>query len=281
MVSRMPSPEFPPELTVHDYGGPQDAPVLVLLHGLTDSGECWADAAARWAPRYRVLAWDARGHGTSARFTPQQLEAGVGETMVADAIALLESLRDQGFERPVLVGHSMGGGTAGSVAASRPDLVRAVVLEDPALGEDPDETADDRLKAGAERAVDAQGWLDDPDAALARGLADNPHWPPSEYDGWARAKKQTDLAMLATGQARVRRPWQEVAAEIAVPALVVTCDDDYLWDDAKRAELDALGNPHLEVVTVHDADHCIRRSNVEGFHAVVDPWLEQHVSDQT
>ena len=89
MVSRMPSPEFPPELTVHDYGGPQDAPVLVLLHGLTDSGECWADAAARWAPRYRVLAWDARGHGTSARFTPQQLEAGVGETLVADAIAML------------------------------------------------------------------------------------------------------------------------------------------------------------------------------------------------
>jgi len=276
MVSRMPSPEFPPELTVHDHGGPQDATTLLLLHGLTDSGECWADAAARWVPRYRVLAWDARGHGTSPRFTRDQLEIGVGEAMVADAVALLEFLRDQGVERPVLVGHSMGGGTAGSVAATRPDLVRAVVLEDPALGEDPEETEDDRLEAGAERVADAQEWIADPGAALAKGMADNPDWPPSEYPGWARAKTQTDLDMLATGQARVRRTWQEVAAEIAVPTLVVTCDDDYLWDDTKRAELDALGNPNVEVVTVHDADHCIRRSNTEGFHAVVDPWLEQH-----
>jgi pimeloyl-ACP methyl ester carboxylesterase len=272
----MPSPEFPPELTVHDLGGPQDATTLVLLHGLTDSGECWADAATRWATRYRVLAWDARGHGTSARFTAQQLEAGVGETMVADAVALLEALRDQGVERPVLVGHSMGGGTAGSVAATRPDLVRAVVLEDPALGEDPDETVEDRLKAGAERVADAHEWLDARETAMSKGVADNPDWPPSEYAGWARAKTQTDLAMLATGQARVQRVWQEVAAEIAVPALVVTCDDEYLWDDTKRAELEALDNPNLEVVTVRDADHCIRRSNVEGFHAVVDPWLGQH-----
>jgi pimeloyl-ACP methyl ester carboxylesterase len=248
----------------------------VLLHGLTDSGECWADAAARWVPRYRVLAWDARGHGTSARFTPEQLEAGVGETMVADAVALLESLREQGIERPVLVGHSMGGGTAGSVAATRPDLVRAVVLEDPALGEEPGETAEDRLDAGAERVADAREWLDDPDSAMAKGRADNADWPESEYPGWARAKTQTDLDMLATGQARVTRTWQEVASQIAVPSLVVTCDDTYLWDDAKRAELHGLGNPNLEVVTVHDADHCIRRSNVEGFHAVVDPWLEQH-----
>jgi len=276
MVSRMPSPEFPPELTVHDFGGPTEATTLLLMHGLTDSGECWADAAARWTPRYRVLAWDARGHGTSARFTREQLDAGVGETMLSDAVALLESLREQGVERPVLVGHSMGGGTAGAVAATRPDLVRATVLEDPALGEDPEETVDDRLKAGAERVADAQDWLDDAEAAMARGTADNPSWPPAEYPGWARAKTQTDLEMLATGQARVQRTWQEVAAEIAVPTLVVTCDDEYLWDDTKRAELDALGNPHLEVVTVHDADHCIRRSNVEGFHAVVDPWLERH-----
>ncbi len=276
MVSRMPPLEFPPELTVHDFGGPEGATTLLLMHGLTDSGECWTDAAARWVPRYRVLAWDARGHGTSARFTREQLDAGVGETMLADAVAVLEALREQGVERPVLVGHSMGGGTAGSVAATRPDLVRATVLEDPALGEDPEETAEDRLQAGDQRVTDAQQWHDDPDGALAKGMADNDGWPSSEYAGWARAKTQTDLAMLATGQARVRRAWQEVAAEIAVPSLVLTCEDEYLWDDTKRAELDALGNPHLHVVKVDGADHCIRRSRSEAFHALVDPWLEQH-----
>ena len=276
MVSRMPPLEFPPELTVHDFGGPEGATTLLLMHGLTDSGECWTDAAARWVPRYRVLAWDARGHGTSARFTREQLDAGVGETMLADAVVLLEALREQGVERPVLVGHSMGGGTAGSVAATRPDLVRATVLEDPALGEDPTETMDDRLLVGDQRVTDAQEWHDDPEGALAKGMADNEGWPPSEYAGWARAKTRTDLAMLATGQARVRRTWQEVASEIAVPSLVLTCDDPLLWDDAKRDELRGLGNPNLQVEKVDGADHCIRRSRPDVFHRLVDPWLEQH-----
>ncbi len=276
MVSRMPQLEFPPDLTVHDHGGPEGATALVLLHGLTDSGECWPDAAARWAPRYRVLAWDARGHGTSARFTREQLDAGVGETMLADAVALLESLAAQGIGRPILVGHSMGGGTAGAVAATRADLVRATVLEDPALGEDPTETMDDRLRAGDQRVTDAQEWHDDPEGARAKGLADNEGWPPSEYAGWARSKTHTDLAMLATGQARLQRTWLEVATDIAVPSLVLTCDDPMLWDDEGREQLRALGNPHLQVELVEGAGHCIRRSKPEAFHALVDPWLEQH-----
>ena len=277
MVSRMPQLEFPPDLTIHDYGGPEGATALVLLHGLSDSGECWPDAVERWTPRYRVLAWDARGHGTSARFTREQLDAGVGETMLADAVALLESLAAQGIERPILVGHSMGGGTAGAVAATHPDLVRATVLEDPALGEDPTETMDHRLRAGDQRVTDAQEWHDDPEGALAKGLADNEGWPPSEYAGWARSKTQTDLAMLATGQARVRRTWLEVAADIAVPSLLLTCDDPMLWDDERRSQLQALGNPNLQVELVEGAGHCIRRSKPEAFHALVDPWLAQHV----
>jgi pimeloyl-ACP methyl ester carboxylesterase len=67
-----------------------------------------------------------------------------------------------------------------------------------------------------------------------------------------------------------------VAAHIAVPSLVLTCDDPLLWDDAKREELRSIGNSHLEVVRVEGAGHCIRRSKPEAFHRIVDPWLEQH-----
>jgi pimeloyl-ACP methyl ester carboxylesterase len=272
----MPQPYSTPDVTVHDWGGPPDAPALVLLHGLTDSGECWADATHRWTARYRVLSWDARGHGSSPRFTPEQLERGVGETMAEDAVALLEALAGQGVSRPLLVGHSMGGGTAAVVAGIRPDLVRAVVLEDPALGSDPAETEGDRLRAGAERVTDAQLWEDDPAAAEAKGRAENPDWPETEYAAWARAKRQTDTTMLATGQARVMRTWLEVAAEIAVPALLLTCDDPLLWDDEGRAALVGIGNPHLRVERVAGADHCIRRSRPEPFHELVDPFLAEH-----
>ena len=276
MVSRMPHPDFPADLTVHDWGGPQGATALLLLHGLTVSGECWADAVTRWTPSYRVLSWDARGHGTSARFTPGQLDDGVGETMLADAIAVLESLDGKGLGRPLLVGHSMGGGTAGAVAASRPDLIRGAVLEDPALGEDPSESLADRLRAGDERVDDAQLWHDDPQRALDMGMADNEGWPPDEYPGWARSKTQTDLSMLATGQARVRLSWLDVAAEIAVPSLMLTCEDPLLWDEESLARLRSLGNPQLRIERVPGAGHCIRRSQPEAFHALVDPWLAEH-----
>lgn len=284
MVSRMPSTDsradltvdLAVDLTVHDWGGQQGAPALLLMHGLTDSGECWPDAVARWSPHYRVLSWDARGHGTSARFTREQMEHGVAETMVDDAVMVLEVLAAAGLRRPILVGHSMGGGTAGVVAGRRPDLVRAAVLEDPALGSDPGEVVDDRLRAGAQRVRDAEHWRDDPTAAEAKGRGENPGWPEGEYAGWARSKRQTDLAMLATGQARVARTWLDVASEIAVPALLLTCDDPLLWDDEGRAALVGLGNRHLRVERVAGAGHCIRRSRAAAFHALVDPFLREH-----
>jgi pimeloyl-ACP methyl ester carboxylesterase len=170
----------------------------------------------------------------------------------------------------------MGGGTAGAVAATRPDLIRGVVLEDPALGEDPSETLADRLRAGDERVDDAQLWHDDPEKALAMGLADNEGWPPGEYPGWARSKTQTDLSMLATGQARVQRSWLDVAAEIAAPALMLACDDPLLWDEESLARLRGVGNPRLRIERVPGAGHCIRRSQPEAFHALVDPWLAEH-----
>ena len=268
----------PGGIHLYDHGGPDGAVALLLMHGLTDSGECWGDAVPRWVDRYRVLSWDARGHGRSARFTTDQLEAGVGETMLADAIAVLEHLRENGIDRPLLVGHSMGGGTAGAVAATRPDLVRGTVLEDPALGQDPDETEADRLSAGRDRVADARLWLEQPEAALAKGRRENPDWPEAEYAGWLASKTQTDLAMLATGQARLRRTWLDVARDIACPTLLLTGDDDMLWGDAERDQVAALGNPQVRLERIAGAGHCIRRTRPEQFHALVDPWLAGHAS---
>ena len=50
--------------------GLDDAPALVLLHGITSSALSQADAIGHWAARgYRVVAVDARGHGISPRWT--------------------------------------------------------------------------------------------------------------------------------------------------------------------------------------------------------------------
>ena len=219
MVSRMPSAQRSEELppreeppTVHRFGRSDgEAPTLVLLHGLTDSGRCWPDAVRRWSGDYRVVTWDARGHGESDRFTPDELRHGVGEIHLADLVAVLEQLAQEGITRPVLVGHSMGGGTAAALAGTRPELVRAVVLEDPALGagrySDADEAEGARRRVAEARETNAH-----PHHAMKQGKRDHPKWPKAEFKPWLEAKQQTDLEMLGQPSITVRTPWEEVTA---------------------------------------------------------------------
>ena len=122
--------------------GPDGAPTLVLLHGITGSAVSLAEAIDHWVERgYRVVAVDARGHGLSPRWTQARLER-AGEVLVEDLIAVLEDLETASRGRaalglptppaPVVIGHSMGAATAMVAVGRRPDLVTGVVLEDPA-----------------------------------------------------------------------------------------------------------------------------------------------------
>ena len=119
------------DLTLHTYGrDPADAPVVVLLHGFSDSGPSWADAIERFADRFHVVAVDARGHGESPWFTKDQL-ADPYEVMCADAVQVLADLHAQTGRPSLLLGHSMGASVAGNATARAPEFVAASVLEDP------------------------------------------------------------------------------------------------------------------------------------------------------
>ena len=285
MVSRMPTDqrregpalsEDPP--TLHWFGrGDADAPTLLLLHGLSESGRCWPDAVDRWAADYRIVTWDARGHGESERFTPSELETGIGETHLADLVAVLEQLADEGVTTPVLVGHSTGGGTAAALAGLRPELVRAVVLEDPALGSGryPER---DEAEAGRRRVVEARETNAHPNHAMKQGKRDHPTWPKREFKPWLEAKQQTDLEMLGRSGVTVRTPWQEVTAQIAVPALLLTGTAGAIWTGDLMTGLRQVTNPHLEIEAIRGAGHCVRRDRSDDFHAVVDPWLAKQLA---
>src|SRR5258707_15779422 len=76
-----------------------DKPSLLLLHGLTASGSCWAPVARELRDRYDVIMPDARGHGQSS--VP---EHGYRyDDHAADVVALVEALA---LSSPILLGHS-------------------------------------------------------------------------------------------------------------------------------------------------------------------------------
>jgi pimeloyl-ACP methyl ester carboxylesterase len=117
------------ELTLYyEDDGDADAPPVLVLHGITQSTATWEWLVPHLADEHRVVRLDFRGHGLSGR-TPN---AYVFQGYVSDATAICEQV----LGRPaVLIGHSLGGGTAAGLAQTRPDLVRGVVLEDPAIME--------------------------------------------------------------------------------------------------------------------------------------------------
>ncbi|KAF0846394.1 alpha/beta hydrolase [Nocardia caishijiensis] len=115
-------------LQVHRFG-PADGPVVLALHGLTGHGNRWETLATRHLPQARVIAPDLRGHGRSTSLPPWDLE-----TLAADVAALVRAETDGPV---VVVGHSFGGAVGVYLARANRELVRALVLLDPAIGLDP------------------------------------------------------------------------------------------------------------------------------------------------
>ena len=123
-----------------------DGVPVVLLHGLTATRR-YVVMGSRHLPShgFRVVAYDARGHGESA---PAPRPEAYGYDLLAEDLeAVLDEL---GLERPVLAGASMGAHTIARLAISRPDRVAGAAFITPAYepGRDEGVVGWDRLADG-------------------------------------------------------------------------------------------------------------------------------------
>lgn len=104
-------------------------PTLVMAHGLLGSIEWSRDLGERpdtLARHFRLIRFDARGHGKSG-YTTSQADY-TWEALAADMYALMRYL---GIERAHVGGGSMGGGTALTLALAHPEVVDRLVLVGP------------------------------------------------------------------------------------------------------------------------------------------------------
>ena len=114
-------------LRFHYREWPSDnAPALVLLHGITSQAGAWSDLAQRIRD-HRVIALDQRGHGRSDRAAEYSYER-----LVDDLAAFVDA---RGLRRFALGGHSMGGRAAYLYAAREQSRVKRLIVSD--IGPDP------------------------------------------------------------------------------------------------------------------------------------------------
>jgi 2-succinyl-6-hydroxy-2,4-cyclohexadiene-1-carboxylate synthase len=240
--------------------GPPGRPWLAL-HGFTGGGEDWAPIA-EGAP-VPLLAPDLPGHGGT------QLGRPVSVTDCADALG---RLWDAAVGGPtVVVGYSLGGRTALTLALQRPDLVAGLVLIGASAGlRDEDRPArrqqDERLAAALQESgtqAFLEGWWRHPLIATQANIA-----PPIR-----QAMRSRRLALPPAGLADSLRgmgtgamePLWDPLAAIDCPALLVVGERDPKYR-ALATEL-AEGLAHAAVAVVPGVGHA---AHLEG----LDPFLQ-------
>lgn len=97
------------------------APTVIFTHGYALSLDSWPHQRAEIANVARIVLWDQRGHGRSARGPAGTTIERLGQ----DLGCVLDAVAPDG--PVVLVGHSMGGMTIMALAAERPELFGTVV----------------------------------------------------------------------------------------------------------------------------------------------------------
>lgn len=244
-----------PELNFHQYG-PDTGPEILAIHGMTGHGARWGDLADNHLPQARVLAPDLIGHGRSPWTPPWDIGAQVDG---------LKTLLDKHAHGPVLVvGHSYGCALAVHLAVKHPELVRGLVLLDPAIELDPVDLLEvaeltavhsdytDAEEAKAEKINGA--WADVPQALL--DLEVEQHLETMES---GRVKWRTSTAATVASWGELARPL--VVPPPGTPTVVVQAkrvQPPYVSKELKAAYRAQLGDD-LTLVQL-DCNHMVAQA---------------------
>lgn len=249
------------------YRSGADKPPVVLVHGFTDNALYWTQAALALAEHFEVIAYDARGHGTSDRIGGRFAD----EDRVSDLLGVLNTL---GLEAPGLIGHSMGGATVALFAAQHPARARFLVLEDPAWYEpEATHTPEEIAAFEAQRRSDFQTWREriraqqtgTAEEALKYVQAEHPTWSLANQQLSRDAKQQVDITVFDY-YPKLWSPWRALAPQLPCPTLLVIGERSLggIITPEQAAEAASL-NPRLRWAQIAGAGHSIRYEQFEAY----------------
>jgi uncharacterized protein len=259
---------------------PLHRPVVVVVHGLEgscESGYVVGIADKAWARGFHAVRMNQRNCGGSERLTPTLYNSGLS----GDYRAVLMELVEEGFEQIFFVGYSMGGNLvtkmAGELGAGAPVQLKGVAAVCPALD----------LAACADALERRENFLYQ--RHFVRGLMKRYRWKvdlfPGRYrkDGFGpiRTVREFDDEITApcfgfrdAAEYYESASAKRVIADVRVPLLVITAQDDPFVPYELFGRVKAEKNPGARLVAPEHGGHCGFISRFAGAERF---WAEERV----
>jgi pimeloyl-ACP methyl ester carboxylesterase len=183
-------------LNVEERGGSASSrPALVFLHYFGGSSRAWRPVIECLPKIFRCVAPDLRGFGESEA-PPSGYAAADGADDVAALIGAM------GLEHYILVGHSMGGKIALTLAARQPVGLASLVLlaPSPPTPEPMEDTVRERLLRGHADRAEAEATVHKitarplPVPLFEQAVEDSLRSSPPSWDAWLRHGSREDLS---------------------------------------------------------------------------------------
>ena len=213
---------------------------LVLIHGFTDNSSMWYNQVPVFSERFKVLAYDVRGHGKT-----QTPEGGFSMELFADDLhALLEAL---GIEKACMLGYSMGGRIALQFALAYPEMTTGLIFANSGVMGSDVQPTEEQIAALAERRAQMVKMFETGRIeVIADGMAERSFSPgfrdrdPVVFQKYKDVKLQNDprhyLAIMQAMVDAVTNPPD--LRQLECPALIIAGDRDSFMtlDEAKSME---------------------------------------------
>ena len=244
------------------------APALMFLHGIGGAARAWRDQLDSFASRYRTIAWDMPGYGGSKPLDNTSIEA--------LAQALKDFLAQLGIEKPVLIGHSIGGMIVQQLLKTDPKLPHAVALAQtsPAFGKPDGEWQKNFIEARLGPLARGET-MKDLAPTLVKELAGTDPDPRGMDLARDCMAKVPEATYQATMRALIGFDLRDILKYIKLPTLVLAGSED---TNAPAPMMKKMASyiPHATYVELEGVGHLANLERPMMFNAALASFLSAH-----